>query len=74
MNASCPICAAPTAPLLVPVTVRRDGQVVFQLEVPARHCTDCGHVEIDEATQEAVIATLERHSRPGDDIVFPSDL
>jgi YgiT-type zinc finger domain-containing protein len=73
MNTACPICAASTTPMLVPIMVRRAGRIVFQLEVPARHCVECGHVDVDEATQEAVIAMLERHSRPGDDIVFPSD-
>lgn len=73
MNTACPICAAPTSSLLVPIMVRRGGRVVFRVEAPARHCGECGHVEIDEATQEEVIATLERRTRPGDDIVFPSD-
>jgi hypothetical protein len=73
VNIACPICGAPTSPLPVPIMVRRGGRVVFRVEAPTRRCGECGHLEIDETTQEEVIATLERHTRPGDDIVFPSD-
>ena len=69
--ATCPICRASSLPVRVPILVRRKGRVVRKVEVPARRCEACGYVDIDEATQEEVIATLERHTRPGDDIVFP---
>ncbi len=69
----CPICHGATAPMLLPVTVRRGGRTVVELRVPAARCPGCGHVDVDEATQEKVIAELERHSQPGDDLVFPVD-
>jgi predicted Zn-ribbon and HTH transcriptional regulator len=60
--------------MLLPVAVRRDGRTVAEIRVPAARCRECGHVDIDDATQERVIAELERCSQPGDDLVFPSDL
>ncbi|MEK0082641.1 hypothetical protein [Benzoatithermus flavus] len=67
---ACPICAAPAEPMMLPVSVRRAGRTVFRLEVPAWHCSECGYVDVEDATRESVIATLEEHTRPGDDIVF----
>lgn len=67
----CPICAEATAPMAVPVQVRRAGRTVLSLEVPARRCEACGYVDIDDAARESLIATLEARTRPGDDIVFP---
>jgi hypothetical protein len=68
---SCPICTAPAHAATLPVSVRRAGQTVLELEVVAWLCEECGYVDIDDAVREALIATLEAHSRPGDDIVFP---
>lgn len=67
----CPICRGETGATLLPVFVRRAGRTVFELRVPAAKCPECGHVDIDDGTQEQVIAELERHSLPGDDLVFP---
>jgi YgiT-type zinc finger domain-containing protein len=68
---TCPICRDPVRIGHVPVSVRRHGRVVFRLKVPAWRCPACGYLDIDEAVREEVVATLERHTRPGDDIVFP---
>ena len=67
----CPICGAGTAPTLVPVQVRRGGRLAFRLEVRARACPDCGYVDVSDTAREELIATLERRTQPGDDIVFP---
>jgi YgiT-type zinc finger domain-containing protein len=69
----CPVCRGETTTTLLPVAVRRRGRTVAEFQVPAAHCRHCGHVDVDEATQEEVIAALERHSEPGDDLVFPTD-
>jgi YgiT-type zinc finger domain-containing protein len=68
---SCPICGGLAEPIRLPVTVRRQGRTVCCLEVPARRCGECGHVDVEDERQEELIAVLERHSLPGDDIVFP---
>lgn len=60
--------------ILLPVAVRRRDQIVAELQVPAAKCQFCGHVDVDEETQEEVIAALERHSEPGDDLVFPTEV
>lgn len=69
----CTVCGAAAVPAAVPVIVRRDGREVMRLDVPARACESCGWVDISDADTEACIATLERESQPGDEIVFPSD-
>ena len=66
----CPICGEDTAPVAVPVVVRRAGRDVLRLEVEARGCGFCGYLSIADETQERVLHALERHTRPGDDIVF----
>lgn len=73
-DAACPICGEGALPVAVPVSVRRGGRTVLRLEVPALRCESCGYVAIEEEVHEEVIAVLERHSEPGDDIVFPVDL
>lgn len=67
----CPVCAGRVRIDHLPVSVRRDGETVHRLKVPAWRCTECGNLDIDDAVRESVIASLEQHSRPGDDIVFP---
>lgn len=67
----CPVCDAPTRPTTIPVRVERGGREVLKLLVPARACDRCEHVRIDDEVTEDVIATLEKHTEPGDDIVFP---
>ena len=71
---TCPVCRAETEPVLLPVAVRRRGRTVAELRFPAARCACCGHVDVDDATQEEVIAALERHSEPGDDLVFPTEV
>ena len=39
--------------------------------MPARACVRCEHVQIPDEVTEEVVATLEQHTEPGDDIVFP---
>ena len=39
--------------------------------MPARACVRCEHVQIADEVTEEVVATLEQHTEPGDDIVFP---
>lgn len=68
---ACSICGGETAPILLPVQVRRGGRLVFRLEVPARLCEACGYVDVADSTREELIATLEDKTQPGDDIVFP---
>jgi YgiT-type zinc finger domain-containing protein len=70
---SCPICAGPAEPIRLPVVVRRQGQTVCRLEVPAWRCGECGHVDVEDERQDELIAALENHSLPGDDIVFPME-
>jgi YgiT-type zinc finger domain-containing protein len=70
---SCPICAGLAEPIRLPVTVRRQAQVVCRLEVPAWRCSECGHVDVEDERQEELIAALEARSLPGDDIVFPME-
>ena len=59
--------------MAVPVVVRRDGRDVLRLEAPARGCGFCGYLSIADETQEGVLQALERHTRPGDDIVVPGE-
>jgi len=68
---SCPICTGRVALDSLPVSIRRHGETIYRLRVPAWSCTACGYLDIDEPVRESVIASLEQHSRPGDDIVFP---
>jgi YgiT-type zinc finger domain-containing protein len=68
---SCPICAGATSPYTLPVSVRREGHTVLELALSAWRCGECGYVDVEDATRESLIATLEEHTQPGDDIVFP---
>jgi hypothetical protein len=68
---ACPICAGAALPYKLPVAVRREGRTVLELALAAWRCRDCGYVDVEDATRESLIATLEEHTRPGDDIVFP---
>jgi YgiT-type zinc finger domain-containing protein len=68
---TCPVCEGPTAVTTIPVRVERGGREVLRLLVPARECGRCGHVAIDDEVTEAVVESLEEHTRPGDDIIFP---
>jgi hypothetical protein len=67
----CPVCRAPTRATTIPVRVERGGREVLKLLVPARACKRCEHVQIDDEVTEDVVATLESHTEPGDDIIFP---
>ena len=67
----CPVCNAPTRVMTIPVRVERGGREVLKLIVPARVCERCEHVSIEDDVTEEVLSTLEQHSEPGDDIVFP---
>ena len=67
----CPVCGAPTRVMTIPVRVERGGREVLKLIVPARVCERCEHVSIEDDVTEEVLSTLEQHSEPGDDIVFP---
>ena len=67
----CPVCNAPTRVMTIPVRVERGGREVLKLIVPARVCERCEHVSIEDDVTEEVLSTLEQHSEPGDDIIFP---
>jgi hypothetical protein len=67
----CPVCRAATRATTIPVRVERGGREVLRLLVPARACVRCEHVQIADEVTEEVVATLEQHTEPGDDIVFP---
>jgi hypothetical protein len=69
----CLVCGAHTRPTTIPVRVERGGREVLRLLVPARACERCEHVRIDDQVTEEVVATLESHTEPGDDIVFPDE-
>ena len=68
---ACPICTGRVALDSLTVSIRRHGETVYRLRVPAWRCTGCGYLDIDKPVRESVIATLEQNSCPGDDIVFP---
>ena len=68
---NCPVCGGGTRVTTIPVRVERGGREVLKLLVPARVCERCGHVGIEDEVTEEVVATLEEHTEPGDDIVFP---
>jgi hypothetical protein len=38
---------------------------------PGARLQRCEHVQIDDEVTEDVVATLESHTEPGDDIIFP---
>lgn len=67
----CPVCRGPTRPTTIPVRIRRAGEDVFKLLVPARLCVRCEEVSIEDEVTDEVVAALEEHTEPGDDIVFP---
>ena len=67
----CTVCRAATRGTTIPVRVERGGREVLRLLVPARICQACEHVGIEDEVTEDVIATLEQHTEPGDDIIFP---
>lgn len=69
----CPVCRGATVATTVPVRVERRGREVLRLTVPARSCERCARVAFADEVIEEVVATLERHSEPGDDIVFPPE-
>lgn len=70
-GSACPICREPTRAMAVPVRVEREGRVVLRLEAPARACDHCDTVSVEDEVVEELIAALEEHTRPGDDIIFP---
>lgn len=70
---SCSACAGRVRLDSLPVSIRRQGRIVYRLKVPAWRCTACGQLEIDEAVRESVVVDIERHSQPGDDVILPLD-
>lgn len=69
----CTVCDGEVEATEIPVMIRRAGHEVTRLAVPGTVCAECGWVAVEDAARENLIATLERHSRPGDEIVFPED-
>jgi hypothetical protein len=67
----CPVCRARTRVTTIPVRVQRDGHEVLKLLVPGRQCERCEQVTFDDEVTDEVVATLEEHTQPGDDIIFP---
>jgi hypothetical protein len=53
----CPVCRARTC--------------VTTILVPGRQCERCEQVTFDDEVTDEVVATLEEHTQPGDDIIFP---
>jgi YgiT-type zinc finger domain-containing protein len=70
---ACPICGTELEEDTIPIRVERHGQEVLRLMVPAQVCPTCEQVSFEDEMTEAVIAALEEHTEPGDDIIFPSD-
>ena len=66
----CPYC---NAGLLradtVAVAVTRDGHMVREVHVAAWRCRNCGERSFSDDVIERAVATLEEHTRPGDEIV-----
>ena len=73
MTTRCTVCGEATERVTFPVIVRRESVEILRLTVPARACTECSWVMIDDRISEEVVATLEAQTEPGDDIVFPED-
>lgn len=67
----CPVCRARTRLTTVPVRVQRAGHEVLKILVPARRCERCAEVSFEDEVTEEVVSTLEAHTQPGDDIIFP---
>ncbi len=67
----CPVCRARTRLTTIPVRVQRDGHEVLKLLVPGRQCERCEQVTFDDEVTDEVVAILEEHTQPGDDIIFP---
>lgn len=68
----CPLCSEPTRSSTIPVRVERRGREILELLVPTRVCTRCEHVAVEDETIQEVVATLELHTEPGDDVVLPA--
>ena len=70
-SSRCPVCRARTRVTTVPVRVQREGQEVLKLLVPARKCERCEELSFEDEVTNEVVAALEEHTQPGDDIIFP---
>lgn len=71
--AACAVCGEPTEAVTFPVRVVRGGQEVLRVMVAGRACSACGWLDVPDEVRERLIATLDAHTEPGDDIVFPQD-
>jgi YgiT-type zinc finger domain-containing protein len=71
VGTGCPVCRAEVVRGRLPIRAERHGRVLLRLEVPVEACSACDWVNIDDDVLDEVLAELERHTLPGDDIVMP---
>ncbi|WP_191058289.1 YgiT-type zinc finger protein [Geminicoccus harenae] len=67
----CPCCQAGLLRAdSVTMAIRRDGQLVTHVQVPAWRCRNCGEQSFADEVIEEAVAALEEHSEAGDEIVL----
>ena len=67
----CPCCQAGLLRAdSVTMAIRRGGQMVTEVQVPAWRCRNCGEQSFADDVIEEAVAALEAYSQSGDEIVL----
>jgi YgiT-type zinc finger domain-containing protein len=66
----CPYCKAGLLRAdTVAIAIRRNGQLLREVQVAAWRCRNCGERSFSDDVVDRAVQTLEKHTRAGDEIV-----